>query len=338
MTEGKLDTLVASAVHGRWHFGSRSALLGGFGTLLILMAILSIDSLYTLETFKDHNNHIRQEFAYRQNTLEQVRTGVYDSGDILTDYAVTESDPQLQERLRTEFQSIRDETTASLNSCIQSLPTENREPFRHLAKELDRYWSEVDHIFRLRATSTKGLAHPAVRADVPSGYAEVLAITKEVGALNANEWKETDRRMAETFAEFRRRLLVLAVICFSFGLILATITIAYAGRLERSVREKYHESLQSQRELKDLSKRLVEAEERERRAISRELHDEVGQSLSALLIDVRELDGDVRRRQYFSAGPSEDQGACGKLCQRSAQHGLAATPLDVRRSGSRRGA
>lgn len=289
MTEGKLDTLVASAVHGRWHFGSRSALLGGFGTLLILMAILSIDSLYTLETFKDHNNHIRQEFAYRQNTLEQVRTGVYDSGDILTDYAVTESDPQLQERLRTEFQSIRDETTASLNSCIQSLPTENREPFRHLAKELDRYWSEVDHIFRLRATSTKGLAHPAVRADVPSGYAEVLAITKEVGALNANEWKETDRRMAETFAEFRRRLLVLAVICFSFGLILATITIAYAGRLERSVREKYHESLQSQRELKDLSKRLVEAEERERRAISRELHDEVGQSLSALLIDVGNL-------------------------------------------------
>jgi signal transduction histidine kinase len=95
--------------------------------------------------------------------------------------------------------------------------------------------------------------------------------------------------MAETFAEFRRRLLVLAVICLSFGLGLATIKIAYAGRLERSVREKYHESLEAQRELKDLSKRLVEAEERERRAISRELHDEVGQSLSALLIDVGNL-------------------------------------------------
>ena len=41
--------------------------------------------------------------------------------------------------------------------------------------------------------------------------------------------------------------------------------------------------------MKQLSKRIVEAEERERRAISRELHDEVGQSLSALLIDVENL-------------------------------------------------
>src|SRR4029077_19760291 len=35
--------------------------------------------------------------------------------------------------------------------------------------------------------------------------------------------------------------------------------------------------------------RLVDTEERERRAISRELHDEVGQSLSALLLDVENL-------------------------------------------------
>jgi glucose-6-phosphate-specific signal transduction histidine kinase len=41
--------------------------------------------------------------------------------------------------------------------------------------------------------------------------------------------------------------------------------------------------------LKELSKRLVDTEERGRRAISRELHDEVGQSLSALLLDVENL-------------------------------------------------
>jgi hypothetical protein len=108
MTEKKLDTLVASPVQGRRQFGSRAALFAGFGTLLILMAIISIDSLYTLEAFENHNSHIRQDFAYRENTLEQVRTGIYESGDILSYYAVIESDPQAQERLRTEFQSTRD--------------------------------------------------------------------------------------------------------------------------------------------------------------------------------------------------------------------------------------
>jgi signal transduction histidine kinase len=264
-------------------------LFAGFGTLLILMAIVSIDSQHTLEVFETHNTQIRQDFLYREHTLEQVRTSVYESGDIMSDYTVIESDPHTQERLRTQFQSIHNETTASLQACIQSLPTDKRESFQHLAEELERYWSRVDPIFELRATEKKGLGNSALRSDVLSKYLEVLAITKEVSAVNDDELKETDRRIAETFAQFRRRLLVFAMIGFSFGLILATTTIVYAGRLEKSVQEKYYESLQAQRELKELSKRLVEAEERERRAISRELHDEVGQSLSALLIDVENL-------------------------------------------------
>jgi len=56
-------------------------------------------------------------------------------------------------------------------------------------------------------------------------------------------------------------------------------------RLERELEEHYQEVLNTQRELKELSARLVSAQEEERRSISRELHDEVGQSLSALLME-----------------------------------------------------
>jgi signal transduction histidine kinase len=264
-------------------------LLAGFGALLILMAIISIDSLYTLEAFETHNAQVRQEFVYREHTLEQVRTNVYESGDIMSDYTLSESDPHTQERLRTEFQSIRDETTASLKTCIQSLPTDKRESFQHLAEELERYWSKAYPVFALPAMDKDRLGNSVVRSDVLSEYAEALAISKEVSAVNDHELKETDRKIAETLAQFRRRLLIFALIGFGLGLILATTTIVYARRLEKRVEEKYEESLQAQLELKQLSKRLVDAEERERRAISRELHDEVGQSLSALLIDVGNL-------------------------------------------------
>ena len=173
-----------------------------------------------------------------------------------------------------------------MRTCIKSLPEGKKEPFQHLAEELEHYWSMVDPIFAFSANQKNELGNSVLRSDMLSQHAEVLAITKEVSTVNGDELAEAERRITEVFTQFRRRLLMVATVSFSFGMILATATIVYAGRLEKNVQQKYEESLQAQRELKELSKRLVDAEERERRAISRELHDEVGQSLNALLLDV----------------------------------------------------
>jgi PAS domain S-box-containing protein len=55
-------------------------------------------------------------------------------------------------------------------------------------------------------------------------------------------------------------------------------------------RKEYEEALQrSQRELRELSARVLEAREEEKTHIARELHDELGQMLTALKIDLAEL-------------------------------------------------
>jgi signal transduction histidine kinase len=64
---------------------------------------------------------------------------------------------------------------------------------------------------------------------------------------------------------------------------------AYIVRLDRQTRARYVELARSRHALQQLSARLVDAQETERRAISRELHDEVGQSLGALLVDIGRL-------------------------------------------------
>jgi signal transduction histidine kinase len=289
MIKKRRNTPVASSAQSQRRLGSRAVLIGGFAALLVLMAIICIDSLHTLGAFETDNTQIRQDFLYRERTLEQVRAGLYETGNIVRDYILIESDPHAQEMLRTEFQTIHNESAAALKACIQSLPTGKREPFQDLAVELDNYWSTIGTTFEFGAKEKRELSNSVLHGDVLSRHAKILAITKEVSAVNDDDLKEAEARIAEVAAQFRRRLLTVAMIAFGFGLILAAITILYAGQLEKNVKEKYHESLQAQRELKELSKRLVDTEERERRAISRELHDEVGQSLSALLIDVQNL-------------------------------------------------
>ena len=290
MIHKQMDTSVAFPLKNRGRLGSRTALFAGFGALLVLMVILCVDALHTLAAFETNDTQIRQDFLYRERTLEQVRSGLYESSSIVRDYILLDSsERQGQEALLTQLESIRSETTRALTACIQSLPLDKRKPWEHLAVELENYWSKAEHTIASGTIERPGSGNSALHADILSQHAEILKIAKEVSGVNDAELTEAEGRISKVSAQFRHRLVMVATIALSFGLILATATIVYAGRLEKSVEEKYRESLEAQDELKELSKRLVEAEERERRAISRELHDEVGQSLSAMLLEVENL-------------------------------------------------
>src|SRR5262249_48791761 len=72
--------------------------------------------------------------------------------------------------------------------------------------------------------------------------------------------------------------------------------------------ERYLESERYRQELKELSKRLVDAQENERRAISRELHDEIAQTLAALLMNIQSLMENPRNAGAVSQGLQEIRG------------------------------
>ena len=91
MTEKEPRPQVVFQVQSRSRLGSRAVLLAGFGALLILMAIICIDSPHTLGEFQTANTQIRQDFLYREHTLEQVRTGLYESGNIVREYILIET-------------------------------------------------------------------------------------------------------------------------------------------------------------------------------------------------------------------------------------------------------
>ncbi len=114
-----------------------------------------------------------------------------------------------------------------------------------------------------------------------------------------------DERLKEIFDKFRYRLGVMLAVTLGIGVMLAAATTRHILRLARDADLRYHQVAEAQRELKELSARLVDAQEQERRAISRELHDEVGQSLSALLMELGNLGavapGDAELRRYVES-------------------------------------
>ena len=117
----------------------------------------------------------------------------------------------------------------------------------------------------------------------------MLDIADEIGRVNEQQLDDGNQQVASLFSQFRNRLAGTVLATLGLGLLLAALSMAKILRLERESNARYREIEEARGELKELSARLVQAQETERTAISRELHDEVGQSLSALLIGLSNL-------------------------------------------------
>src|SRR5580704_3538975 len=70
------------------------------------------------------------------------------------------------------------------------------------------------------------------------------------------------------------------------GLAVAVLAVSLTMRLEKKYLEEHEATLSAKQDLQRLSARLVAAQEQERQTLSRELHDQVGQTLTAIKIDV----------------------------------------------------
>jgi signal transduction histidine kinase len=118
---------------------------------------------------------------------------------------------------------------------------------------------------------------------------EVLSWSENLRNWNADRLKLADQSLIKESAEAERALTKALAIALISGLLLVFIGMIYILRLERQTSSRYIQLTQSRQELQQLSSRLVDAQETERRSISRELHDEIGQALGALLVDLGHL-------------------------------------------------
>src|SRR4029077_20278400 len=121
----------------RW--GARIARIAGFGGLLAILAAEGFYSLKIARQIQVSNTEMRRDFLSRDRTLEQIRSALYESGNVVRDYALVEPAENKAETLRTELKTSRDDRETALKIYSHSLRPEERAPFQQLATEVETY-------------------------------------------------------------------------------------------------------------------------------------------------------------------------------------------------------
>jgi signal transduction histidine kinase len=267
---------------------SRLALVIGFGSLLLIMALAGADALLVLRNYQANDDGIRRRFLLQNHLLNEIRSDVYLSGTYVRDYLL-EPEPERADSYRSSLQQLRKQMEGALQSYGRQVAPPEAQHYAALTEELTVYWQILAPIFRWNSIERHRLGYTFLRDDVFPRRQNMLAIADRIASINEQQLNTGNEQVVGLLSRFQARLAVTLVAALGLGLGMAALSSRRILKLETQVGDRYKEAADARGQLKDLSAKLVRAQETERRALSRELHDEVGQSLSAVLIELRNL-------------------------------------------------
>lgn len=279
-------------------FSSRLALLLGFGGLLLIMALAGIDALRVLGQFQEDDTRIRIRYLSQNHLLNDVRSDVYVSGTYVRDYLL-EPDPERANIYLKSLEDVRRHMESALDSYARQANPAEIGHYHALRAELTSYWGILAPVLQWDASERHHSGYAFLRDELFPRRQNMLAIADQIARLNEQQLNAGNDQVVSLLLGFKTRLLVTLVAALALGMGMAAFSTRTILRLESQARVRYLEVVEARGQLKDLSARLVQAQETERKALSRELHDEVGQSLSAVLIELRNLSAgfDLRSKE-----------------------------------------
>ena len=260
----------------------------GLGSLLILIVLSMLTLSHKAQEIYAELDQLNTAHHNVDAKLRRLRSDVNLSGIFVRDYLLDvarEHAPEYRERI-AEFRRTNITTVAELRSLDASLAKR----IDGLEMQLDEYWRAFEPLFDWTAAEKIARSAGFLRKEVVPRREAVLTIAQEIEELNnanlTTQRAEVTRRQDAFRADLRRWLWRSTL----FGIAVMLVTVFRLWTLERRSEEQRAAAEEAERQMRQLSQRLVATQEDERRNLSRELHDHVAQVLTALRMELGRIE------------------------------------------------
>jgi signal transduction histidine kinase len=247
------------------------------GLIITLAAIVAYSAYITLQISglrqlqhetADRNRKDSLQLLRIQNDLNSLALAMRDMLDNDEPYPLTAWSAQFQ-RIRTD---LNDAMGLEEKVSVAHRTPEQRQ---YLARSLAQFWDAVDRIFALANEGKESEARSQIRLSLQARHA---AISTAVARLLV-ENNESEEQAALQATEIYNRVQRQVYIFLTATLIAIALTSLYLIRSNRQLFARM-EALSHQRS--ELAQKLITMQESTLSHVSRELHDEFGQILTAV--------------------------------------------------------
>lgn len=253
------------------------ALLG----LLTLIVVSILAAQRKADIAYAHLENLNARYRGVEMRLRRVRSDLHLSGILARDFLLDTTTPAAEYRSRLVAYHLESEQMiAELEPLL--LETDPAQ-FRELRRQLEDYWRAYAPLFD---TSKNVDRYGFLRREIVPRRDAVMQISTEIEAINSRTLVAQQEAAAARQRELHQYLTGTLAASLTLGLVVAVIAVIRIRVLEGKSEEQHGRTQQAEQELRRLSNQLVRTQEEERKILSRELHDEVGQMLTALRMEI----------------------------------------------------
>jgi len=268
----------------------------GLGTLVILIAVSMLASSHKAEQIYAQLDTLNAHHQRVEASLRRLRSDVNLSGIFVRDYLLDvarERAPEYRERI-ADYRRTSLATVTELRGLVK-----NDDRIARLETRLEDYWSTFDPLFDWTPYEKILRSASFLRREVVPRREAALTLAQEIEQLNDANVAVQREEVARRHEAFRKDLQRLQIQTVLLGLGVAIVVLFRLRVLERRSEE-------TETQMRELSQRLVNAQEEERKNLSRELHDHVAQVLTGLRME-------LGRIERTSPGVGSIVGECKRL-------------------------
>jgi signal transduction histidine kinase len=279
---------------------TRIALFAGFGGLLVLLGLLGLSAISFLSQIKVREEKIRRDYVKRDRVLQNLRSDIYTSGTYVRDFLLDTNDAFAAGH-RDQFLETQRQLQSEAAEYRRLIGAGDLGPVEQFTAELEAYMEALAPVMTWNAAERRARAYAFMQDELLPRRMSALSLADNIQQISEQQLEQNSAAVSSMLSSFRAELLLLLVLAAVIGLTVAGIALWRLLSLERESQRRFAEVVGTREELKRLSTELVSAQEGERRRISRELHDEVGQVLSAIMLGLGNLRSAMRDNNSVEA-------------------------------------